>query len=551
MVPHSARVISKVIILSVLSEGAVLIAPYFLQVVIDQAIPSGDSSLSTKLGLLFSIVAVMAGITTYFRLEVLSALGWNYSFNLARRSVKGILSQSLPDIGIRDAGDTVSRLQSVGAIRSVIISDAPKLVIDTIVSIITAVVILYYSLSMSFVSLAALLVFLLLYWTVLSKQNKLKSLILEAQGVEQSHIFESVVGGSAIRFSGQEAPRLSEWGRKAQAVTSSEVNMQKLSNVQQTLQDTVFSLENIVVVCIGVSLVIDQKLSLGMMLAFLAYRNIFMASVASIAIKFGDIVLLRAHVTRLQRIVDADGDLRAAMSADGEGDRGRIDLQGVDVQFVAGGNKILSDISLTVDPGSLVILRGKSGSGKTTLLRLIVGLVLPSRGVVSVEGRSPSLTGGGFSTDNIGVVFQDDILFSETVLYNITLMNPSFALGDAIEAAKLAQVDEDIRNLSNGYNTFIGASGAQMSAGQKQRIILARALIKKPSILLFDEGTSNLDADTEYKVNKVLLSLNMTRVIVAHRTTMFEYADRIYNVDDGKISADASFKGKSSIEYNR
>ncbi len=199
---------------------------------------------------------------------------------------------------------------------------------------------------------------------------------------------------------------------------------------------------------------------------------------------------------------------------------------------------MLNDCSFEIAPGTSVAIVGPSGCGKTTLLKLMIGLLKPSDGTITLgEFGSTGAPPIGHRR-SIGAVMQDDQLFAGSIADNIAFFNESASHERIVEAATLAAVHDEIAAMPMGYNSLIGDMGSSLSGGQKQRIVLARALFRRPSILFLDEATSHLDVAKERSVNEAIRHLDITRVIVAHRPETIASADLVLRLVGGRIVAD-------------
>ena len=203
---------------------------------------------------------------------------------------------------------------------------------------------------------------------------------------------------------------------------------------------------------------------------------------------------------------------------------------------------ILDNISLKIRPGQYVAIVGRTGCGKSTLVRLLLGFEKPERGGIYYDGRDINKTDLGSLRKHIGVVTQNGRLFSGDIFSNIVVAAPHLTLNDAWEAARIAGIDEDIRKMPMGMNTYISEGGGGISGGQKQRIMIARAVAPKPKLLIFDEATSALDNITQRKVSEALDEMKCTRIVIAHRLSTIRQCDRILVLDNGHIVEDGTYE---------
>ncbi len=221
---------------------------------------------------------------------------------------------------------------------------------------------------------------------------------------------------------------------------------------------------------------------------------------------------------------------------------GGIEVMNLTFRYQENGPVILDDLSLTIRPGQYVAIVGKTGCGKSTLIRLLLGFETPTRGNIFYDGKDLSTLDLRSLRKNIGVVTQNGKLFQGDIYSNIVIAAPYLTLDDAWEAAKIAGIDEDIRRMPMGMHTMISEGSGGISGGQKQRLMIARAVAPKPKLLIMDEATSALDNITQRKVSEALDAMKCTRIVIAHRLSTIRQCDRILVFDGGKIKEDGTYE---------
>lgn len=311
-----------------------------------------------------------------------------------------------------------------------------------------------------------------------------------------------------------EVARVSTWGGAASSL---------LSGLQQ-----------VVIWYLGAQLVISGKMTLGMLFAFNSYTSQFTGSATSVVGQYFGLKTVNLHLERVADIALTDPEKVETGAPDREL-LGELTLKGVSFKYAEHEELVLDDISLTVAAGEFVCLVGPSGQGKTTLVKLLTGLVEPTGGIVLIDGVPMDRFGLGAYRRQIGVVMQDDQLFSGTIADNVSLFETSDNQTRVEDACKKAQIHDEIMALPMGYSSFIGDMGSSLSGGQRQRLFIARALYRNPKVLFLDEGTANLDSDNEENVMKIIRSLNITRVVIAHRPAAMLGANRILSVTKGAV----------------
>jgi len=219
---------------------------------------------------------------------------------------------------------------------------------------------------------------------------------------------------------------------------------------------------------------------------------------------------------------------------------GEIDAAEIRFRYKPDAPLVLKDINLSIRPGAFVAIVGSSGSGKSTLLRVLLGLEKPESGAVLYDGMDISELDVSSVRRQIGVVMQHGQLMEGSIFSNIVGSLP-LTMDDAWEVARLVGLEADIKDLPMGMHTIVNEGGTTFSGGQRQRLLIARSLVHHPRIIVFDEATSSLDNETQAIVSKTLDAMRSTRIVVAHRLSTIEHADRILVMDRGEIVEDGTY----------
>jgi ATP-binding cassette subfamily B protein RaxB len=275
--------------------------------------------------------------------------------------------------------------------------------------------------------------------------------------------------------------------------------------------------------------VLDNQFTVGMLTAFISYKTTFAQRVHSLIDKAVELTMLKIQGQRLADIVQTERE-PDAMGLLAPQDM-TLELKDVWFRYSESDPWILQGISLTIRPGESVAIVGGSGCGKTTLLKLMMGLLTPGKGEVSLGGVSLVALGASGYRPLIGAVMQEDLLLAGTLLENISFFDPQADMQRVAACAQMAAIHADIAAMPMNYNTLVGDMGSSLSGGQKQRVLLARALYKGPQLLFLDEATSHLDSQREGLINDAIKQLTLTRIIVAHRADTIAMAQRVIALD--------------------
>ena len=292
-----------------------------------------------------------------------------------------------------------------------------------------------------------------------------------------------------------------------------------------------FGLENVITIYLAARLALSNSLTIGMIFAFMSYKQHFTEKAVQLVEKAFDFRILELHLERLADIALSPLDRgHNQLLGYARQIQGRIELRNISFYYAETEPLVLEDISFNVEPGEFVTIMGPSGGGKTTLIKIMLGLLEPVRGEVLIDGIPLSTMGPRAYREHVGAVMQDDQLLSGSVADNICFFDPSFEQERMIHCARLAGIHEEIMAMPMTYNSLIGDMGSSLSGGQRQRVMLARALYRQPRILFLDEGTAHLDVNTEQHINESLKHLQMTRISVAHRPEIGSGADRVLTI---------------------
>jgi ATP-binding cassette subfamily B protein RaxB len=529
-----SRVLAQTLLLSLFVQLFVIAAPFYMQLVIDEVLPRFDTDLLQVLAAGFGLAMLFneaaAALRAYVILYLSSTLGFQMVSNLFRH----LLRLPLDWFGKRHVGDIVSRFSSTQAIRDLFAEGLVAAVVDGLMALGTLLMIFIYSPLLGAIVAGTALFYLALRLALYRPLRQRHEDRIVAAAREQSTFIESVRGIQSIKVFGHEAQRQSLWHTDYADVVNSGVRIGRLKIGFNAANGLLFGMENILLVYVAALLVVDTSLTIGMLFAIMAYKNQFLDKARSLVERAIEFRLLDLHLERIADIALAaperglDGP--AAALPDRRNNRtaaGRIELRNISYRYASDDDWVLNDISLSVSAGEMISITGQSGTGKTTLLKLILALFEPERGKLLYDGVALDKLGYGSLRGKVGTVMQGDVLLAGSIADNVSFFDPEADFEKIRHCAELAAIHADIAAMPMGYNSLVGDLGTACSAGQQQRLLLARALYREPEVLLLDEGTANLDTATEGAIIRTLQQLKITRICVAHREAMILAADRI------------------------
>jgi ATP-binding cassette subfamily B protein RaxB len=425
-------------------------------------------------------------------------------------------------------GDLISRFDGAEVIQRTLTSNFIEALLDGVVSLFVVAVMFVYSPRLALVVVGGLLIYAVvraLSYRLL--RDRTEEQITRAAR-QQSHFLETLRGIRTIKVFGREDSRKSNWMNLLVANVNAQVASERLSILVRSANLLIFGLQTVAVVWAGVLLVQQNRLTVGMLFAFVAYQEQFKLRMIALVDRGFEFRMLSLQAERLSDIAFAKPESLAELAEAASG-AASIHVKSLSFRYSESDPWLLREVDLQIQPGECVALTGPSGAGKSTLLKLMAGLLVPEQGDVLIAGYSVSTSRAAVSA-KVGFVLQDDSLFAGTVASNIAFSSDVPDLDRVKECARLACLEEDIANLPMGYETLIGEMGSALSGGQQQRLLLARALYHQPSILILDEATSHLDIATEQRIASMLAELRITRVFAAHRPDTIAIAERVIHL---------------------
>jgi ATP-binding cassette subfamily B protein RaxB len=529
--------IVQILVLSLLLQLYVLVSPFFMQLVVDDAVAKGDESFLIALAIGFGLLTLLNAGATALRAVVLqyvqSAISVTIGVGLFRHMIR------LPTAYFekRHVGDLVSRFGSADTVRNMLAEGMASALVDGAMALLTMVMMLVYAPLLAGFVMVALVLYGALRLGLFTALRRRSLSLIENRARETSVLIEGIRAIQTIKIFGCEAERDSIWANRRVDTVNAETSVGRLQAGFKAANDVLFGLENILVVYFGALAALDGRMTVGMLFAFVSYKGQFAEKAVRLLEKAIELRMLRLHLQRLSDIALSEQEPGLDQAPGYERTlRGEIEVRGLSFRYAEGEPLIFENVSFHVAPGEHVAISGPSGCGKTTLLKILVGLIQPTAGEVLIDGISLATLGPQAYRSQIGVVMQDDQLMSGSIADNICCFDEASDLRHMQDCALSAGIHDEIMRMPMAYNSLIGDMGSALSGGQKQRILLARALYRRPRMLFIDEGTSHLDVRLEEKVNAAVQGLGLTRVSVAHRPQTLASADRVLHFAGGTIA---------------
>lgn len=523
------RSLGQVFYLAAVLQLTILLTPLFTQWIVDNAIVAGDTHL---------LYVLLGGLSLFLLIKVgLEAVrGWlsiiaatQFTSQWGTKVVSHMLRLPVQWFEVRHTGDVVSRFQSMQSIQAAVTGRLIDIFLDGFFASIVLIVLFSYSAKLASVVILAISIYAIMRIVPHGKFHMVSDEALVHEAKAQSHFLENLRAMQVIKLAGLENLRTAQWTAMAVEAVNKRAIAQKMTLAFGSGYSLIFALESVTILGIGASMAISGTLTIGMLMAFIAYKDEFSSRVQRFIDNIMGVRMLRLHSERLSDIVLADTEKLETDALPAARDISAPLLEVDSLSFRYGEHLpwVFKDLSLRIESGEHVAIVGPTGCGKTTLVKVLLGLLEPTSGTVKLNGIAAGQYGLLTWRAQVAAVMQDDQLFSGSIRDNIACFDEDVKLDDVRRAATLAGIDSEISAMPMGYSTLNGDMGSSLSGGQRQRVLLARALCRRPKFLVLDEATSHLDVDTERHVNAAISTLRATRVTIAHRPETIASADRV------------------------
>ncbi|MDP2226442.1 MAG: peptidase domain-containing ABC transporter [Moraxellaceae bacterium] len=524
--------LGKILLLALTLELFALIGPLFMQWVLDNVVPAKDADLLTLLALGFALLLLMQQAITALRSWLILYFGTHLNIRWRANVFGHLIHLPVDYFSRRHLGDIASRFGSIDTIQDTLTTTFVEALLDGLMAVLVLVMMFLYAPKLAWISIGAVALYALLraLWYRPLRLAAEEEIVHAAKA--QSHFLETVRGARAIKLFGRQEERRNAWLALLVDEVNAGLTTQRLGIVFGLLSGLIFGAENIAIIWLGAGMVISGQFTVGLLVAFIAYKSMFGSRVSGLIDKLVELAMLRLQAERLADIVltPAENPASTALATERNTAPATIDVRRLRFRHGESEPWLFDGLDMHIQAGQSVAIVGPSGCGKSTLVNLLLGILKPEDGDIRVDGRSLQEADIESWRLRVGTVMQDDMLFAGSIADNISFFDPQADQDRIEDAARLADIHDDIMARPMRYNTLVGELGSVLSGGQKQRVLLARALYKQPSLLVLDEATSHLDLDCEERVNAAIASLAITRVIVAHRPETIASADIIFDL---------------------
>ena len=537
--PHGL-VLFEVFFASLMIQVFGLITPIFTQLILDRVVVQSSTLTLTAVGLGLLIFSLFRVAMTGLRQYLLDHTANKVDLALIVGFIRHTLRLPLSFFESRYVGDITSRIQENRKIQRFLTGEALSILLDLLTIFIYVGLMFWYSWKLALLVLVIVPPFLVLALIATPFLQRISREIFTAFAEESSYLIEILSGVSTVKSTAVEQTVRWHWEELLNKEIKANFSGQVISNRLQIFSNTIEALATTALLWFGAWLVIQNQLTIGQLVAFNMLLGNVIRPFQRLTVLWNELQEVVIAMERINDVLDnkPEEDLRHQVRQSLPSLRGHIRFDSVSFRYHPESDiNVLENLSFEVKPGQMVALVGRSGSGKTTISKLVLGLYPPSDGKILIDGQDITSLSFASLRHQIGVVDQDTFLFGGTIRENISLAYPNATLAEIITAAKLAGADEFVQKLPMGYETQIGEGGGMLSGGQRQRLAIARALLGNPKLLILDEATSHLDAESERIIQTNLNTIlqNRTTLVIAHRLSTVRKADLILVLDRGVL----------------
>lgn len=534
---HYKKIVGEILIASFIIQLFGLITPLFTQVVLDKVLVHHSLSTLNVIAIAFLAVIIF---------EMLISLSRNYIFAHTTSKIDARLGSLLFDHLIklpmiyfenRKVGNIVARVRELDSIREFIANKSVTVLLDILFSVVFVVMMLFYSVKLTLTAIFFVTIIATLYFFATPRLRARLEEKFQMGAKSNSYLVESITGIATVKSLAIEGSMQRLWEDFLAKYVKSSFDLSNLSNILSGIANALQKLMTLAILYLGVGLVLENKLSVGQLIAFQMFAGQFSAPIMRLVGLWNEFQQALLSVDRLGDILNTPKEQENDKALTLSSLNGEVKFDKISFKYSPDSPVVLKDFSLQVKSGTSIGLVGRSGSGKSTVTKLLQRLYYANEGAIYIDGVDIRHMNPSWLRQNIGVVLQDSYLFSGSIKENIAFSYPSASMERILQASKIAGADEFISSLPKGYDTLVGERGSSLSGGQKQRVAIARAILGNPKILIFDEATSALDYESEKIISNNMASIKKDRTmfIVAHRLSTVRDCDEIIVLDKGTI----------------
>ena len=536
------KAVFKTLFVIILANLASMLGPYFTKIAIEQVIPQKNLSLLLILGAIFLFSLVIIGWCMRYRIYAITEIGQDILKDMRFSIFEHLQKLPFSYFDSRPHGKILIRVVNyINTLSDLLSNGLINLISDLFNVIITLIFMLFIDVKLTLYSLLLLPVLFVMVLFIQGKQRKAYQELSNKQSNLNAYIHESISGIKITQSFAREDENFQIFNEVSEEYRQS---FMKAVRVQYLLWPAVQNI-SVITTCFIYFVGIRQlgvSVTTGTLIAFIGYINNFWNPVINIGNFYNSLITATAYLERIFETMDVVPEIQDAPHAIALPPiKGTVDFQHVYFRYEEGKN-ILTDVSFHIEPGQTIALVGPTGAGKTTIINLLSRFYDVNEGAVKIDGYDVRDVTLRSLRKQMGVMLQDTFIFSGTIIENIRYGNLAATEEEVIQAAKIVRAHDFIKDLKDGYETVVEERGSTLSAGQRQLISFARALLADPKILILDEATSSIDTKTEELLQEGLQQLlkGRTSFIIAHRLSTIKNSDKIFYIDGGRIVEEGS-----------
>jgi ATP-binding cassette, subfamily B, bacterial CvaB/MchF/RaxB len=511
--------------LALLLQLMALATPFFMQVAVDTVVVSEDKDLLTALGLGFLLLALIQPVIGSCRQWFAVRLSQAIEFHLQNNLFSHLLHLPLAFFEKRQIGDIISRFDSLKSVQTALTQQFIESILDGVLAFFTLIMLGLYSPPLSLIVLAAIALYAGLRAVSYRPLRQAGEQDIVTDAKKHTYFLESTRAIQSIKTANNVNRRANRYNNLLVENQNAQLNKQKITLGFNFGNQFIFGLENVLVTWIGISAILAQELSLGVLFAFLAYKRQFTNHVSSLIDNFFEFKMLDLHLQRISDIALSETERNGVQNPNPLSLA--LSLEQVGFRYGFSEPFLFRNLSLQLAAGETLAIVGPSGMGKSTIIKLLLGLLTPTEGAVHFGGQDLALLDKNAYRNCVAAVTPEDQLISGSITDNIVFGDEQPDNERLLRAAQCAAIHQEILAMPMGYHTLAGDMGAVLSSGQKQRILIARALYREPKIIILDEATSHLDINNEKKILANIKHCVASQLLVAHRPHTIASADRV------------------------
>lgn len=531
--------LGKIFILSLLVTSLGVAASFYYQVLMDHILPLASFEMLNLVSV-FTLGLFLVQIGLSFLRGVLTIkLERNIDLPIMLGYYNHAVDLPMGFYSMRDTGEIISRFNDATSIRDIVSEATLTIMLDTLMAVVGAVVLFNCNRMLFFISVVILLLYAVIVFVYNKPIRKINRETMELNSRVTSQFVETINGIETIKSFNQQEVQKQKTGTMYHKLLKKVLNGGILFLSQQTVTTFVAVIGGLVILWFGASLVINGTLTLGELITFNALLAYFIDPIKNL-------INLQPNIQSAVVAADRLGEILEVATEPGgnklpDGASGKLDFQTLAVSNLnfrySPRSLVLNGIDMEISRGEKIAFVGESGSGKTTLAKLLIRFYEQESGTIKLNGVDIASYPIKLIRNNISYVSQDVFLFSGTIKENLLFGNYTASDEELSRVCKMCELEDFINSLPLSYNTRIEENGKNLSGGQKQRFAIARALLKKPEILIMDEATSHLDSITEKAIENTIngISDQITTILIAHRLSTIKRCDKIYVFDHGSI----------------